>query len=131
MNMQSSQGTILLVEDDFVLRTSLAELLISHGYAVDCAAHGLEAFQRLNSERGRPAVIVLDLMMPYMDGLEFRRLQRALPSMSDVPVVVLTANGRSAADAEKMDVHETFYKPVNTSRFLETIRMLVRPAAAS
>jgi CheY-like chemotaxis protein len=131
MNPSSSKGPILLVEDDFVLRTSLAELLINQGYTVDCAAHGLEAFQRLNSEGRRPAVIVLDLMMPYMDGLEFRRLQRALPSMSDVPVVVLTANGRSALEAEKLDVKEMFYKPVNTSRFLETIRTLVRPGAAS
>jgi CheY-like chemotaxis protein len=128
---QRAPTRILLVEDDFILRTSLAELLINEGYAVECAAHGLEAFQRLNSGPEKPAVIVLDLMMPYMDGFEFRTLQRALPSVKDVPVVVITANGRAAVEAQNMDVEETFYKPVNTWRFLQTIRTLARPTAAS
>jgi len=115
---------ILLVEDDFVLRASLAELFASQGYTVECAAHGLEAFHRLNTSAVKPAVIVLDLMMPYMDGIEFRALQRALPSVSDIPVVVITANGRSAVEAATLDAKETFYKPVNTWRLLETIRAL-------
>jgi CheY-like chemotaxis protein len=123
----ATTGPILLVEDDFVLRTSLAELLTSQGYSVDCAAHGLEAFHRLNAATVKPAVIVLDLMMPYMDGIEFRTLQRALPSFADVPVVVITANGKHAVEAAKLDAKETFFKPVNTSRLLETIKELAQP----
>jgi CheY-like chemotaxis protein len=129
MNPHSPRPTILLVEDDFVLRASLAELLGSHGYDVQCAAHGLEAFQRLNDGPARPDLIVLDLMMPYMDGIEFRALQRALPSVRDIPVVVITANARDSASAEAMAVEETFYKPINTSRFLQTLRELA-PAAS-
>src|SRR4029079_8341817 len=99
MSHDAAKPTILLVEDDFVLRTSLAELFMSHGYTVDCAAHGLEAFHRLNISPVKPSVIVLDLMMPHMDGLEFRALQRALPSFCDVPVVVITANAKSGVEA--------------------------------
>ena len=131
MSQGYSRGTILLVEDDFVLRTSLAELLVNQGYAVDCAAHGLEAFERLSNAPAKPDVIVLDLMMPYMTGFEFRTLQRALPSVCNVPVVVITASGGSAVEAEKMGVNQTFYKPVNTWRFLETIKELVRPTATA
>jgi CheY-like chemotaxis protein len=130
MSRSSARATILLVEDDFILRTSLAELLLDQGYAVQCAAHGLEAFERLNNAPAKPDVIVLDLMMPYMTGFEFRTLQRALPSLCNVPVVVITASGRSAVEAEKMGVQETFYKPVNTWRFLETIKQLAPATAA-
>jgi len=130
MNQDTQKATILLVEDDFVLRTSLAELFMSHGYAVDCAAHGLEAFHRLNTSPVKPSVIVLDLMMPHMDGIEFRSLQRALPRFSDVPVVVITANAHSGVEAAEMDVAETFYKPVNTWRLLEKIQRLTQRASS-
>jgi len=130
MERHTPKGPVLLVEDDFVLRTSLAELLMSEGYEVDCAAHGIEALNRLTQSRRKPAVIVLDIMMPYLDGIELRSLQRRLPDVADVPVVVITANARSAVEAERLDVAQTFYKPVNTGRLLETIRELTSPAAA-
>ena len=125
MSPSTSPGTtILLVEDDFILRTSLAEFLGNQGYSVECAAHGLEAFSRLASGTFKPSVIVLDLMMPYMDGFEFRSLQKALPFFSDVPVVVITATGVNAVETAQLEARETFFKPVNTSRLLETIREL-------
>jgi len=70
----SRHGRILLVEDDFAVRRTLAEVLIDEGYDVDCAANGAEAILSLGSSP-RPRVIILDLWMPYMDGLEFRALQ--------------------------------------------------------
>ena len=126
----SARGkTILLVEDDFLFRASLAELLTSQGYTVECAAHGLEAFDRLSLLRPKPSVILLDLMMPHMGGIAFRSLQRALPDVADVPVVVITANPACTVDVEELDVAQTFYKPVNTSRLLETIDALSAAAA--
>src|SRR5260370_2190544 len=119
---------ILLVEDDFVLRTSLAELLTQEGYDVECAAHGLEAYHWLNSANTRPSLIVLDLMMPYMDGIEFRDLQKALPSVADVPVVVITASAEPAAAATGVDPKQTFFKPANTPPISQTIRRLTPPA---
>lgn len=122
----STRPSILLVEDDFVLRTGLAELLDARGYAVECAADGLEAFNRLTSRRDKPSLIVLDLMMPYMNGIEFRAMQRSLPAIADVPVVVLTANPRAAVEAEQLqlDVRRTLFKPVDAASFLEVVEEL-------
>jgi CheY-like chemotaxis protein len=117
-----------VIEDDFILRTSLARLLTSHGYIVECAADGLEALQRLNNGQFTPSVIVLDLVMPYMDGLEFRELQCSLPALAGVPVVVITGDARSAAQAVQLEVDSLHYKPLNTSRLLENIRELASPA---
>ena len=121
---------ILLVEDDFVLRTSLAEFLSKQGYTVECAAHGLEAYHWLNSSRTKPAVIVLDVMMPYMDGIEFRDLQKALPTAADVPVIIITASGERAAEIAGLDAKQTFFKPVNAARLLDTIKGLAPAALA-
>ena len=128
MNLASARQTILLVEDDFVLRTSLAELLIKQGYVVECAAHGLEAFQRLNTGTPKPFLILLDMAMPYMDGREFQNLKQADPAVADVPVIIITANGEYAAQAARSDVKQTFYKPVNTARLLKSIDDLARAA---
>jgi CheY-like chemotaxis protein len=128
MKLESARQTILLVEDDFVLRTSLAELLIKQGYLVECAAHGMEAFQRLNTGAPKPFLIVLDMMMPYMDGREFHNLKREDPAVADVPIIVITANGEYAAQLARSDVRQTFYKPVNTARLLKSIEALAREA---
>ena len=83
---------ILLIEDDFMLRGSLAVVLESEGYRVECEANALDALRRL--ERApKPSLILLDIMLPYMDGLEFRALQRATPELADIPVIVITAVG--------------------------------------
>lgn len=128
LDPRNERHSVLVIEDDFILRTSLARLLSSHGYIVECAADGLDAFQRLNAGKFKPSVIVLDLIMPYMDGLEFRELQSSLPALAGVPVVVITGDARSAAEAVQLQVDSLYYKPVNTSRLLETIRELASPA---
>jgi DNA-binding response OmpR family regulator len=115
---------ILIVEDDFVLRTSLAELLQQQGYEVECAADGLEAYHLLNAGTTKPAVIVLDLMMPRMDGLDFQVMAKALPSAAGVPIVIMTAS-QDYAEATAGMAERIFHKPVNTSRFLTTIRSLI------
>jgi CheY-like chemotaxis protein len=95
--------TILLVDDDEGLREALSEVLEAEGHAVDCAVHGGDALAKLQAGR-RPDLILLDLMMPVMDGWEFRRAQLADPSLADIPVVVITAAGRlpRAIDARQV-----------------------------
>ncbi len=81
---------ILIVEDDPDLREMMAQLLTVEGYRPETASNGLEALEYL-AHSGRPAVILLDLMMPVMDGWEFRRRQLQDSRLADVPVVVLSA----------------------------------------
>lgn len=114
---------ILIVEDDVTLRTSLADLLTQQGYNVECASDGLEAYKRLCAVGAPPLVILLDLMMPRLDGMEFQLLARSLPSAVDVPIVVLTGS-RDYAGAAAGLAKQVFHKPVNTARLLTTIRSL-------
>jgi CheY-like chemotaxis protein len=86
----------LVVDDDVHIRESLSEYLQEEGFDVRSASHGLEALEV--ARRGpRPDVIVLDLLMPVMDGWDFRAAQLASPDLADIPVVVISAAGFSAA----------------------------------
>jgi CheY-like chemotaxis protein len=114
-----SGGRILIIEDDPDVRVTLVDLLEDAGYPVDCAANGQEALDHLR--RGTlPSVILLDLMMPVMDGWEFRREQRRDPRVANVPVIVLSALDRTRVG----DLGEAAFmkKPLDFDRLLELVR---------
>ncbi|HEY7375743.1 MAG TPA: response regulator [Polyangia bacterium] len=111
---------ILLIEDDFVLRGSLATVLHTEGYRVECAANALEALRRLERPP-MPSLILLDIMLPYMDGLEFRGLQRAVPALAHIPVIVITAVGVRPDIAVELDLRQTFFKPLERQKLLDAI----------
>src|SRR4051794_9814888 len=91
---------VLIVEDDEDLREMMAQMLNIEGFSTATASNGREALDYLHSTR-RPNVILLDLMMPVMDGWEFRRQQQADPQIAPVPVIVLSAlDQRRAAPVE-------------------------------
>src|SRR5579863_9655434 len=81
---------VLIVDDDREIREILGELLTEEGFAVEASWNGQTALARLR-EGLRPDVIVLDIMMPAMDGLTFRSLQRQDAAIADIPVVGVTA----------------------------------------
>jgi CheY-like chemotaxis protein len=81
---------VMLIDDDEDIRTVLSEALQDVGYEICCAASGREALTRLRSGY-RPALILLDLMMPIMDGWQFRQEQLENPELAPIPVVVISA----------------------------------------
>lgn len=123
---ETESGVILLVEDDFILRGSLATVLLSEGYRVECAANALEALRRLERPP-RPSLILLDIMLPYMDGIEFRGLQRRTRSIADIPIIVITAVGIRPEVADELDLHQAFSKPLDRPRLLSAIRRYCEP----
>jgi CheY-like chemotaxis protein len=96
--MEIAKPQILLVEDDAPVREALQELLEAEGYLVEVAENGLAALRRLRAGF-RPAAVLLDLMMPVMDGWQFREEQQADADLKDIPVFILTAANLSVLKA--------------------------------
>src|ERR1700679_2088809 len=90
--MTAEKKTILIVEDDQGIRETLVEILDSEGYIVLSASNGLEALQVLRSTAVKPDLILLDLMMPVMDGLSFKAQSSQDPSLAKIPVVIMSAD---------------------------------------
>jgi len=111
---------ILIVEDDFFIRQSLEDFLSEEGFDVKAAANGAEALSLLG-HGFIPHVILLDLMMPVMDGFEFRERQIASPELSTIPVIVMSAYGDSAKNNEKLSVRAYLKKPLNVQEVLDSI----------
>ena len=82
---------ILVVEDDRVLRESLREALEQEGYVVETAENGLEALRFLRSAETQPHLIILDLMMPAVSGLEFHAAFRKERKLAGTPIIALSA----------------------------------------
>lgn len=117
-----SGKTILVVEDDDDARGALCELLSDAGYRCLEAANGQEAIRRLSAAAERPAVILLDLMMPRMNGWQFREWQQGSVEHSPIPVVVLSAATDGAAEAKKLAAAGFLPKPLDLARLLETLQ---------
>lgn len=113
-----AQTKVLIVEDEPNARAGLAELVTSWGYRTETAADGAAGLDMV--QRWSPAVVVTDLMMPRMDGLQL--LDRVGELSEPVAVVVVTAHGaiESAVDAMRMGAYDYIQKPIDTGR-LRTI----------
>lgn len=112
---------VLLVEDDADLREALTETLRDEGYDVAAASHGLEALERLR-EGLLPDVILLDLMMPVMNGWEFRARQREDAGLAAIPVILLSAAHDLEVQRVELEARDAVRKPVPRERLLASIR---------
>jgi CheY-like chemotaxis protein len=113
----SSRPKLLVVEDDVELRQNLSELLQYAGFLVETVENGREALDYL----GRcpaPCVVLLDLMMPVMNGWEFREAQLKDSRIAEIPVVILTADGRAELKARTLGAADYLRKPIEVERLL-------------
>lgn len=95
-----NEGSILLVDDELELRQSLTAELTTRGWRVIDAADGVEALERLRAGF-RPDVVLLDLLMPRMNGFEFARVVREDSRLRDIPIIVLTGQHLTPADRDR------------------------------
>ena len=118
---------VLIVDDDPDIRDAVGECLRYEGYDVHSAADGRDALDRL--EYGlRPAVILLDLMMPVLNGFDVLEALKSRPEWKSIPVVIVSANrGYEAEDLS--GAVSILRKPVNVDRLIEAVQQAVSPAA--
>jgi CheY-like chemotaxis protein len=113
---------VLLVEDDPDIRHVLASLLGRSGYEVAGAGDGRQALEYLGRHEA-PRLILLDLMMPVMDGWAFLQARRARPALLDVPVVVFSAvDDGTGPDPRELGAAEVLRKPVGLADVLDAAR---------
>jgi CheY-like chemotaxis protein len=117
---------VMIVEDDLDLRESIAEVLEDHEYRPLGAANGQEAIERLRAEPHKPCVILLDIMMPVMDGWQFRALQREDPELDAIPVVVMTAHVDILQAERGLAAAAFLKKPVHLDALLATVARFCR-----
>jgi DNA-binding response OmpR family regulator len=113
---------VLVVEDDGDIRESLMDFLQDHGYPSIGAADGREALDTLLALERPPCVIILDLMMPGMDGRAFREQQLRHPALLDIPVVVVSAYKDVAECVKGLEVATYLPKPLNLDALLQLVR---------
>jgi CheY-like chemotaxis protein len=109
---------VMVVDDDDDIRETLTSLLEDEGYQVAGFATGRDALDALQGGL-RPRVILLDLMMPVMDGVEFRRAQLADAALASIPVILITAAGLEPI--QRADWSEVLRKPLKVDRVLAVI----------
>ena len=113
--------SILIVEDDPDIRSTLEQILLFEGYLIHLAGNGQEALDAL-ARIPEPGAILLDLMMPIMNGWEFLEVARAREEIARIPVVILSAS-RGAVD--RYSVFGSLTKPVDLDALLATLRKAI------
>jgi CheY-like chemotaxis protein len=124
---ESSICQVLIVEDDPPMRVLLADLLTEAGYIVATMANGATALDSLRHAPTPPQLILLDLMMPVMDGWHFRTLQCADPDLAAIPTIVLSAHVESRAAETRfkhvrgMSADAYLPKPIDAEQLLTLV----------
>lgn len=112
---------VLVIDDEVSLRKSVAEYLSEEGFRVEEASDGQEALAFLRSCTEFPNLILLDLMMPNMDGAAFRREQLQDSKLSQIPVALMTAGRQSSELLRELAPHAIIKKPFDLNLFLATV----------
>jgi CheY-like chemotaxis protein len=127
MGVDRTSDRILVVEDDPEARKTMTGMLRSVGYDVAAAGDGQEALEELR--RTAPALILLDLMMPVMDGFEFRVRQMQDPTLARIPIIVLSGGWDVQRKAATLGAAACLQKPVDRATLLEMVGDRMTPPA--
>lgn len=122
MTTASKPSSILIVEDDDEIRDLLAEMLADTGFIVTTARNGREGLEQLRSGP-RPDVVLLDLMMPVMDGWQLRAEMLADPELAKIPVIIVSGAADMQDDGTSLAASRILTKPVKWPVLLESIRV--------
>jgi signal transduction histidine kinase len=126
----SATRPILLVDDDIAFRREVKELLLESGYSVETADNGWQAWAYLQANPP-PSLILLDLMMPVMDGWELHAALKSHPELASVPTVVLSCFDRYRIEPSLHDIQGYIEKPIRTTQLMSIVSRHVARAPRS
>jgi CheY-like chemotaxis protein len=115
---------ILVIDDEEDIREILAMVLQAEGHEVTTAVDGVAGLDQLGVG-GRPALILLDMMMPRLDGEEFLQAMRSNPHTADIPVIILTGHPAARKKAAHLGTIGCLVKPIELAELLRTIHKAV------
>jgi len=123
-----SQRKAFVVEDDQIIVTILEHLLTRRGYAVEIARDGRQATQYIDATETAPELVLLDVMLPYVDGFELIRKIREHATWSQVPIIMLTAKSTEQYIVRALDngANDYVVKPFRPGELMARIRRLTR-----
>ena len=124
--MSLTRKSILVVEDDEPLRNLMESLLLMEGFEVRSAVDGPQALRLIDEQT--PDLIVLDLMLPWMNGIEVLTALRQQPHLLTVPVLVTTGTATSSFDLRSFNPVRVMRKPLDVDTIVPTIRGLLERA---
>jgi two-component system, OmpR family, alkaline phosphatase synthesis response regulator PhoP len=126
MSDNNQKCRVLLVDDDEQILHSLRVYLELENYQVRTAGNGREALDRLREEL--PEILILDIMMPELDGYQVLEKLKENPEMSDLPVIMLTAKGQDVdvLKGYKMGAASYMTKPFNLNELVENIELVLK-----
>lgn len=131
MEEHSSPHAILVVEDDLIVSGLLAHTLTRRGFAVHLASDGRRAAELLEA-LPPPSLVLLDVMLPYMDGFELIQRIRAKVDWREVPIIMLTSKSQESSIVRALDAGASDYivKPFRPEELVARVRRFVRVVAA-
>jgi CheY-like chemotaxis protein len=113
--------SILVIEDDEDIRSVLVEFLKSLGHPVDAAFDGEKALRYLAAAKDQPSLILLDMMMPIMDGLTFLSEYAKSSPASEIPIIAMTADSKLLKLALESGAHGGIRKPMDLEDLMATL----------
>jgi CheY-like chemotaxis protein len=117
---------VLVVDDSDDIRMTVRDVLEDQGFTVACAANGREALDMLLHDEARPALILLDLTMPEMDGWTFRQAQQKVPRLAQIPVVLFSGHHDAARAAQSLNAVALLTKPLRLDGLVTLVQRLSR-----
>jgi len=123
----AKQQTVFVVEDQQDLRESICEELTRNGFSTIGAPHGTKALQLLRKDNARPALILLDLLMPEKDGWEVVAAVKQDEALRDVPIILMSAVPPQATSLKSQGVAGSIAKPFTMDELLFVVTRFVKP----
>lgn len=118
---------IVIVEDDSDVREALEEVLNEEGYQTQGFADGARALATMQQMTAPPRLILLDLMMPKMNGWQFREAQQEVPEVRSISTVILSADANVAQNLQSLGAAGYLRKPIHIQTLLELVERFCPP----